>query len=162
MSIKDFPKKIKPYWENKAVPIISKVKAGFDMKEDVFIVLAIILIGLAGFGLGKLSALEKGREIVTIKPAQFISIVSSSSDSIKTPPVTVTKSVVQVPLSASAMIAGESAKGLLVAAKTGTKYYFPWCSGASRISEANKVWFDSYEAAQKTGLTAAANCPNLK
>ena len=49
-----------------------------------------------------------------------------------------------------------------VAAKTGTKYYFPWCSGASRISEANKVWFDSYEAAQKTGLTAAANCPNLK
>jgi hypothetical protein len=51
---------------------------------------------------------------------------------------------------------------MLVASKNGTKYYFPWCSGVSKINEANKVWFDSYESAQKAGLTAAANCPNLK
>jgi hypothetical protein len=43
--------------------LLKKIKG-----EDVFIVLAIILIGLAGFGLGKLSALEKNREPVQIVP----------------------------------------------------------------------------------------------
>ena len=155
MSIKDFSKKIKPYVESRANPIISRVKEGYNIKDDIFIVLTIILIGLAGFGLGRLSALEKGRETFTIKPAQFVPIISTTTN-------TFVKPVNQTSSSASAMIAGESAKGLLVAAKTGTKYYFPWCTGASRISEANKVWYDSYEAAQKVGLTAAANCPNLK
>jgi len=129
-------------------PTIFRLKEGFDIKEDTFIVLAIILIGLAGFGLGKLSALEKGRESVTIKKANFTAVTSTT---------TTINSV-----SASAMIAGESAKGMLVASKNGTKYYFPWCSGVSKINENNKVWFDSYESAQKAGLSAAANCPNLK
>lgn len=155
--------RVKPYFDNRINPLVSRVKEGFDIKDDIFIVIAIILIGLAGFGLGRLSALEKGRDLVTIKPAQFIPIISTTTGaSTKSFETTLPKTGTQVPLSASAMIAGESVKGLLVAAKTGTKYYFPWCSGAARISEANKVWFDSYEAAQKTGLTAAANCPNLK
>lgn len=130
--------------------VIKKINpaVNFDLKEDTFIVLAIILIGLAGFGLGKLSALEKGREAVTIKPASFAAITSTTT--------------INVPVSAAAMIAGESAKGMLVASKNGTKYYFPWCSGVSKINESNKIWFDSYESAQKSGLTPAANCPNLK
>jgi len=65
-------------------------------------------------------------------------------------------------MSAAAMIAGENAKGLLVASKTGKKYHFPWCAGAAQIAEKNKIWFDSYAAAQSAGYTAAANCPNLK
>ena len=146
MSIKDFPKKIKPYWEMKVTPLISKVKDCFEIKEDTFIILVIILIGLAGFGLGKLSSLEKGREPVTIKPANFnaITVDATSSDLVNAVKIT------------------DGAKGLLVASKTGTKYYFPWCSGVSRISEKNKIWFDSYDQAKAAGLTAATNCPNLK
>jgi hypothetical protein len=162
MSIKDIPKKIKPYLEERVYPLISQIKEGFDIKPDVFIVLVIILIGLAGFGLGKLSALEKGRESVQIKPAQFTAIVASSTNSEKPTPVTVPKTEAQVPMSAAAMIAGENAKGLLVASKTGKRYHFPWCAGAAQISEKNKIWFDSYAAAQSVGYTAAANCPNLK
>ena len=158
MSIKDFTEKIKPYWHEKAIPFVSKVKAALDLKEDIFIALAIILVGLAGFGLGKLSVMEKTREPVTIRPAQFSAITSSTTKNIKD----TANNISEPAQSAKAMIAHDSAKGLLVAAKTGTKYYFPWCSGASRISEVNKVWFDSYEDAQKAGLTAAANCPNLK
>ncbi len=71
MSIKDFPKKIKPFWQEKAVPVISKIKDNFDIKEDIFIILSIILVGLAGFGLGKLSALEKNQEPVTIKSVNY-------------------------------------------------------------------------------------------
>jgi hypothetical protein len=143
MSIQDIKAKIK---------LFTKLD-NFNIKEDVFIILAIILIGLAGFGLGKLSALEKGRESVTIKPANFTAVASSI--------VTPVNTEIQGS-SASAMIAGESTKGMLVASKNGTKYYFPWCPGVSKINEANKIWFDSYESAKKAGLSAAANCPNLK
>jgi hypothetical protein len=148
MSIPEVIKKINPIanFKDKIYhPLIYRVKEGFDVKEDVFIILAIILIGLAGFGLGKLSALEKGRETVTIKPTTLTATATTINSA-----------------STSAMIAGENAKSMLVASKNGTKYYFPWCSGVSKINESNKVWFDSYESAQKAGLTAAANCPNLK
>jgi len=137
MSIQDIKAKIK---------LFTKLD-NFNIKEDVFIILAIILIGLASFGLGKLSALEKNREAVTIKQASFTAIAATTTIN---------------SVSASAMIASESAKGMLVASKTGQKYHFPWCAGASQIAEKNKIWFDSYESAQKAGLSAAANCPNLK
>ncbi len=52
--------------------------------------------------------------------------------------------------------------GQLVAAKTGAKYFFPWCSGVARISEANKVWFNSVEEAHKAGYAPASNCKGLK
>ena len=61
-----------------------------------------------------------------------------------------------------ALIAGEDSKGLLVASKTGKKYHFPWCAGASQITDKNKIWFSSYEEAQKAGYTAAFNCSGLK
>ena len=166
MSIKDIHQKIKPYLAETVNPLISKVKNGFDIKEDLFIVISIILIGLAGFGLGKLSMLEKGREAVQIKPAQ---VITTGSGEVRFTPIAtssvksaeVTKGV-DVPLSAAAMIASESAKGLLVASKTGKKYHFPWCAGASQITEKNKIWFNSFEEAQKAGYTAAANCVGLK
>ena len=127
MSIHDLVLKIKSF----------RIKENLDVKEDIFIVVAIILIGLAGFSLGKLSALEKGREPVTIQPVttSFSSVVATTTN---------------------------NSNNFLVASKTGTKYYFPWCSGVSKISEKNKVWFDSYSSAQAAGLTPAANCPNLK
>ena len=136
MSIKDIGEKIKPYWSDKIIPAVSVVKSNLDIREDVFIVLVIILIGLAGFGLGKLSALEKGRESVQIRPQNQSASISS--------------------------IAPESSQGLLVASKTGKKYHFPWCAGASQITDKNKIWFNSYEEAQKSGYTAASNCPGLK
>lgn len=69
MSIPEVIKKINPvanFKDKIYYPLIYRVKQGFDIKEDIFIIIVIILIGLAGFGLGKLSALEKGREAVQI------------------------------------------------------------------------------------------------
>lgn len=159
MSIKDILKKIKPYWSNRVIPLISKVKENLDIKEDTFIVLAIVLIGLAGFGLGKLSALEKSRGVVEINSANFIPLASSSK-SISNSSVTVKSDT--IPLSASAMVVGENAKGFLVASKSGKKYHFPWCTGALQIAEKNKIWFDSYPEALSAGYTPASNCPGLK
>jgi hypothetical protein len=44
------------------------------------------------------------------------------------------------------------------ASKNGARYYFPWCSGADRISAANRVTFASPEAATAAGYTLAAHC----
>jgi hypothetical protein len=160
MSIKDIPEKIKGLWVAWAVPLVSKIKEGLDVKKDIFVVLCIILIGLAGFGLGKLSALERGREPVTIKPARFI--VSTSTPSSVNKAENITEQAQSVPMSAAAMIAGESAQGLLVASKSGQKYHFPWCAGASQIADKNKIWFNSYDEAQKAGYTPASNCKGLE
>ena len=54
-----------------------------------------------------------------------------------------------------------TAAGQVVASKNGTKYYLPNCTGADRISDANKVWFVSASAAQKAGYAPAANCMGL-
>jgi len=149
MSIKDFPKKIKPLWDNHVQPGLSRAKEHFNVKEDIFIAIAIILIGLAGFGLGKLSAREQSRGEVQIKPATFVATTTSSA-------------INSAPLSAAAMVAGESAKGLLVASKSGTKYHFSSCPGALQIAEKNKIWFSSYTEAQKAGFSPAANCKGLQ
>lgn len=148
MSIKDIPEKIKSQWVNTTKPVISGIKENFDIKQDTFIILVIIFIGLTGFGLGKLSALEKGREPIQITPTNSVNIPIVQNTNI--------------PMSAAAMISSETAKGMLVASKSGTKYHFPWCAGASQISENNKIWFNSYEEALKAGYTPASNCKGLK
>jgi len=101
---------------------------------------------------------------VKIMPAKLVTSADGKSRFI---PITSTSSEViskatAVPASAAAMISSDTARGMLVASKGGTKYHFPWCAGASQILEANKIWFNSYDEAVKAGYTAAANCPNLK
>ena len=37
-------------------------------------------------------------------------------------------------------------------------YHHPWCSGAKRIKDTNKLWFASESEAIAAGYTLAANC----
>jgi hypothetical protein len=48
--------------------------------------------------------------------------------------------------------------GQVLASKSGTKYYTQDCAAGARISETNKVWFVSAEAAEAAGYTRATNC----
>ena len=50
---------------------------------------------------------------------------------------------------------------LYVGSKNGEVYHFPWCSGAQRMKEANKIFFSSREEAEKAGYRPAANCEGL-
>ena len=92
----------------------------------------VFLVALAAFGLGRLSALEDVRPPVAIGEAPSA----------------------QKP-------AGVFAGGLLVATRSGSVYYYPWCSGAQKILPANQVWFASEAAAQQAGYHAAAACKGL-
>lgn len=47
------------------------------------------------------------------------------------------------------------AQGKYLASKNGTKYYTPTCSGAKRIKEENRIWFNSAEDAILQGYSAA-------
>lgn len=48
--------------------------------------------------------------------------------------------------------------GTFVASKNGTKYYQSSCPSASRIKDANKVYFDSEEEAVADGYSKASGC----
>ena len=114
-------------------------------KQDFFLAAVILMVGFASFGLGRLSMLYQKREGVTITPS--LSSVALG----------------HLPLAKGEVMEGVvNPGGFVVASKTGTKYHFPWCGGASQISEKNKVIFASVEEARKAGYTPASNCKGLE
>ena len=110
-----------------------KIKGlGEDFIADWGLIVIVFLVALASFGLGRLSALEDAQ-----------------------PPVAIVQAAIDS--KPRAMAQG----GLLVAARTGSAYYFPWCAGAAKINSANKVWFETEAAARKAGYVPAKNCKGL-
>ena len=88
-----------------------KVYVGGFASSDIFIVVLVILVGLAAFGLGRLSALEKQRPAIQIAEAK-----------------TSTEKPIRI-------------GGQLVASRNGNKYHFPWCAGDRAMNQGNKIWF---------------------
>ena len=146
MSIKDTLLKIKGKCQNSLFMLNHKAKRAF--RADFFTAIVIILVAFAGFGLGRLSALEGKRSPILIE--KNLSLSPSSNESISNKNT------------ASVKTAQNPSEKSFVAAKSGTKYYFPWCGGVSRIKEENKIWFASEAEARKAGFTPAANCAGLK
>ncbi len=96
------------------------------------LVAIVFLVGLASFGLGRLSALEDVKPPVAIEQAPMAS-------------------------KPAALALG----GLLVASRGGSVYYYPWCAGAGKILPANQVWFSSEAAATQAGYAPAKACKGL-
>ncbi len=127
--------------------MLLKIKSAIS--GDVFVVLIIVLVGLSAFGLGRLSALETGRmQVRILEPTQEAAVVNMLADGEKT------NEVSRIPEIANL-------GGQYVASKKGKKYYFPWCGGVARISDTNKVWFNTKEEAEQAGYTPAGNCKGL-
>lgn len=114
----------------------------------------IILVGLSSFGLGRLSAIDEGRQPIMIEnvnesaPQQTASVASSVTGQMS--------NVNGSAKGAEPLAAG----GKLMGSRNGTKYYFPWCG--SNIAEKNKIWFNSEAEAKQKGYSPAANCKGLK
>ncbi|MEX2405624.1 MAG: Ada metal-binding domain-containing protein [Candidatus Paceibacterota bacterium] len=110
--------------------------------KDASLVAIIILLALASFGLGRLSIQNEKvkeirvgeRELQTIPAAAYASIESKE----------------------------ESQDVSVVASKNSDVYHYPWCSGAQRIKERNKVYYSSTEEAKAAGLRPAKNCKGLE
>lgn len=145
MNIPELRLKVKELWERLN-------------NREIFTVSLILVVGFGSFGLGRLSKLQEGKPGIRIEQASA-AILSSSAP-------------LKRGSTESEMGRGDDAQsqpavalapgGQYVASKSGTKYYFPWCGSASRISDANKIWFSSVEEARKAGYTPASNCKGLK
>ncbi|TSA43874.1 hypothetical protein D4R49_01685 [bacterium] len=101
--------------------------------RDVLILSVLLVASSASFALGLLAGLEAGQ-------GGGISTLESPIGTSENPATTT---------------------GQFVASKSGTKYYSLGCSGADRISSANKVFFPSASAAVAAGYAPAANCKGL-
>lgn len=128
---------------------IQKVKSLYKEKHtDFYVATLIFLIGMASFGLGRLSILWPSKEPIRIEENQssntaFINSINRSENPIKKSELTTRP------------------KGKYVASKSGTSYHYPWCQGALKIKEENKIWFQTKEEATKAGYKPAGNCEGL-
>ena len=108
-----------------------------NMAEDAVsewgLIAIVLLLGLSSFGLGRLSALQDARPPVAIMQAAM-----------QPAPRTMTEG------------------GLVVAARGGGSYYYPWCTGATKIAPANQVWFQSEADAKAAGLAPAKGCKGFQ
>lgn len=110
-----------------------KIKAALEEGlAEWGLVALVLLVGLASFGLGRLSALEQVR-----------------------PPVSITQAA------SAAGARGMAVGGLIVASRSGSAYYYPWCAGAAKILPQNQRWFASEAAARNAGYAPAKNCKGL-
>ena len=111
--------------------------------KDIVLGLMIVLLGTGSFALGRLSVTgtPQKSKIITTTIDMSGEIASRGSN-------TLDKSTPE----------GKES-GVVVASKNGSKYHDPWCPGANKISEKNKISFESEALALSAGFTRASNCP---
>jgi hypothetical protein len=118
-----------------------KIKRYTGLDHIVLInILVIVLVGLSAFGLGRLSvqsntSLDLGASIYNAKAVDNITTGNSTN----------------IPVN---KVSG----GKYVASKNGKLYYTVGCSGAKRIKDSNRIWFDTKTEAEKYGLTLSPTC----
>lgn len=123
----------------------------FVRDDHLFIGLLILLVGVGSFGLGRLSV---GGSLL---PSEASARIYESQ----------TAGPVIERMSSTSYTATDEPKpaeevgGMYVGSKNSDKYHLPWCSGAKRIKEENKVWFESQAAAEQAGYSPASNCPGI-
>lgn len=139
--------------KEKTEKIKGEVKNGFDFENSTqrgaFLTILIILVACVSFGLGRLSGLETVKKEVGIefpkdREGQQAAAVSAA--------FATTSAQIHVP---------QKTSGKYVASKNGTKYFLTTCASGKRISEKNKVWFDTKQEAETAGYTPAANCKGM-
>lgn len=126
---------------------IAKVKQWLqENNKDLLVAGIIFLVGLASFGLGRLSVLVSRKEPIMIEQPEGQEVNASAE-----PQKTAEKDLAGVVLS----------RGKYVASRNGKVYHLPWCAGAQRIKEENKIWFQTKEEAESRGYNPAGNCEGL-
>ena len=101
-----------------------------ENKSDLFTTILIFLIGMGSFGLGRLSILwhEKAPMEIVEQGSPDISYGLNASSSNQTE---LSTAFVRTP-------AGD-VRGRYVASKSSSFYHYPWCPGAAKIKEGNKI-----------------------
>ena len=115
------------------------------IKKNIFLIILIILVSLLSFQLGRIS--KTASQPIKIEKASVQEIFTESQNS-----------KIKVQSSDSESGGVERIDFRVVVSKNSNKYHFLWCSGAKRIKEENKIYFNSEEEAISAGYTLAGNC----
>lgn len=115
-------------------------------KTEWFIGLIFVLGLSLAFGLGRLSTQASLKAPVSITSPNPETLTAAVANNLNNSDLTNTKI---------------NGNGKVVASRQGSKYHYPWCSGAKRIKPENLVEYESIAAAVAAGLTPAGNCPGL-
>ncbi len=110
-------------------------------RRDVWAILCICLSGISGYFIGRLDPILASDQPVIIEMRDV--------------------PAVSEPVTADMPNPVERGTGKYVASKSGAKYHLTTCPGARTISEANKIWFETKEEAEKAGYTPAATCKGI-
>ncbi len=129
---------------------LKKSKCFLDTNNDIFILVIIIFVAFGSFGLGRLSKIDESNNTLRID-----NIGASVLDAREMR----TKGVLNKEIQPTTL---STLGGTYIGSKNGSKYHFPWCSGAKRIKEGNKVTFNTIKEARGAGYTPAGNCKGLR
>jgi len=141
-----------------------------DNQADIVLVCGIILVAVISFGLGRLTAPVTTKEAVVIEN-QEASTLNNMGQNMgqNTGQNNIEQTVNQNSAKqnanseenkSSANQIGNtlsSEKGIVVASRNGTKYYWPWCSGVSKIKPENLIWFKSEAEAKAAGYAPSSD-----
>lgn len=135
---------------NDAVSIREKAEKikHYALNERLFSAFLIVVVGIAGYGLGRLSMKQENSGTV-IRGAAEDQVVKGKN------------TVSNLPHTNTITAEPGTIEGGYVASKNSNKYHLPWCSGAQSISEANKIWFSTKEEAEEAGYQPAGNCKGI-
>jgi hypothetical protein len=118
-------------------------------QESIFLVVCIMLVGLIGFGLGRLSAQYQTSELninsTLVNTADLDKIITSKPNSES---FSENKNIESAPTGA---VSRAVVNKKVVGNKNSKIYHYEDCPGALRMSEANKVFFTSVPEAQQAG-----------
>lgn len=121
--------------------IARRVKEWVHEREgDIFLIFGVFLVVLLVFGLFQLRHIQK-----EAYPIQFRDMGNTEGR----------ESAIQ------AYRASAGLPGLVAASSKGTRYYYPWCGGITRLSEKNKIWFQTEQEAEAAGYKIASGCDGL-
>jgi len=138
---------------------LDQIKKFIKANESEFVLgIGVILISLISFAAGRLTAPGADKQPITIERLAPTPMMPKAGG----PRNASINSAFQNITDDNKLqeLEGRS-EGLYVASKNSDKYHLPDCSGAKRIAEHNKIWFNSKEEAEGLGYQPAANCPGL-
>ena len=134
-------------------------------QDNLFFMAVIIMVGLVGFGLGRLSARYQPAELkiqsTLVNMAELDRVVTASPE----------KPIAEKTASPSAASREEALLDLdtvdvankkIVGNKNSKIYHYEDCPGELKMKEGNKIFFASIIEAQKAGYRPAGNCPGLE
>jgi len=132
------------------VVILSKIKKLCkDYQHGLFIGVCLFITAGIGYNIGRIYALHASPNTDNQSANILDTTKGNTTSSNKTAP--------QIKITQPSVAPADPR---VVASKAaGSKlYHHPWCSGAQRIKETNKLWFPTEADAISAGYTLAGNC----